>query len=104
MVKHLNVIAAATLLSLVGAAHAAGEQSAANLRLPPVSAIGMDPATGNTSDPSNWRFAPGQNIGGVAGPVGRRGSFELHHIGRQLRLLGLAAGGWPIRADRSALR
>jgi hypothetical protein len=67
LVKHLNVIAAATLLSLVGAAHAAGDLSAANLRLPPASAIGMDPLTGNTSDPSNWRFAPGQNIGGVAG-------------------------------------
>ncbi len=29
----------------------------------------LDPATGNTSDPSNWRFAPGQTFGGVAGAL-----------------------------------
>ncbi|MEJ6007439.1 trypsin-like serine protease [Paucibacter sp. AS339] len=67
MIKQLNVIAAAALLGLAGAAHAGGDLTVANMRVPSGSAGYLDPLTGNTSAVANWRFAPGQVIGGVAG-------------------------------------
>jgi len=51
--KLLGLVAA---MSLVGVAQA---QVNGNL----------EPLTGNTSAPSNWRFAPGQSFGGVAGAL-----------------------------------
>lgn len=59
MVKKMNfkLIALAAALAAAGSAHAAD-------------GIGeLTPNTGNTSAPSNWRFAPGQVIGGVAGAL-----------------------------------
>ena len=32
-------------------------------------AVGRTPTTGNTSAPSNWRFAPGQEFNGVVGAL-----------------------------------
>jgi hypothetical protein len=63
MVKNMNfkMIALAAALAVAGSAHAADGKE---------STIGdLTPNTGNTSAPSNWRFAPGQTIGGVAGAL-----------------------------------
>ncbi len=57
----LQLLAAATALALTGVAQASNGQT---------TALGdLTPTTGNTSAPSNWRFAPGQTIGGVAGAL-----------------------------------
>jgi len=65
----LHWIAAAALLAMASGAQALGNQQAPDLSLPSsVGSLGnLDPLTGNTSAPSNWRFAPGQSIAGVAG-------------------------------------
>jgi Trypsin/PEP-CTERM motif len=55
--KFLPLVAAALL--------AASAQAQSPVRLPG----SVDPTTGNTSDPSNWRFAPGQVFNGVAGAL-----------------------------------
>ncbi|MCV2357040.1 trypsin-like serine protease [Paucibacter sp. B2R-40] len=52
--KFTSIAAAAALLALAGGAQAGGAQT---------------PDTGNTSSPSNWRFAPGQVFDGVAGAL-----------------------------------
>jgi hypothetical protein len=54
---------------MAGGAQALGNQQAPNQSLPTsVGGLGnLEPLTGNTSSPSNWRFAPGQSIAGVAG-------------------------------------
>lgn len=63
MVKKMNFkqIALAAALAAAGSAHAADGIEAA--------IGGLTPNTGNTTAPSNWRFAPGQVIGGVAGAL-----------------------------------
>lgn len=52
--KLLSLVAAMSALAATGVAHAKAD---------------LDPLTGNTSDVSNWRFAPGQSFGGVAGAL-----------------------------------
>lgn len=52
--KLLGLVAAMSALAVTGAAQAKAD---------------LDPLTGNTSDVSNWRFAPGQAFGGVAGAL-----------------------------------
>ena len=71
MIKHLNLnlIATAALLCVASAAHANNGQAIADMRAPTAPLGNVDPLTGNTSAPSNWRFAPGQVIGGVAGAL-----------------------------------
>ncbi|TXI21371.1 MAG: trypsin-like serine protease [Roseateles sp.] len=59
----LKLAALAAALMLGQAAHAANAQLSADL------VAGMEPNTGNTSSPSNWRFAPGQVFNGVAGAL-----------------------------------
>ncbi|MCV2350176.1 trypsin-like serine protease [Paucibacter sp. Y2R2-4] len=60
-VHTIKLLAAAAALALTGAAQASNGQV--------TSLDNLIPSTGNTSAPSNWRFAPGQTIGGVAGAL-----------------------------------
>jgi hypothetical protein len=60
-VHTLKLLAAAAALTLTAAAQAGNGQ------ITPLD--NLIPTTGNTSAPSNWRFAPGQTIGGVAGAL-----------------------------------
>jgi len=54
MVSKFKLLGLAAAMAVTGLAHAKGD---------------LIPLTGNTSDVSNWRFAPGQSFGGVAGAL-----------------------------------
>jgi uncharacterized low-complexity protein len=60
MKKTFKLAAVASALLMAFAAQAANQDMAVGA---------VDPTTGNTSAPSNWRFAPGQVFNGVAGAL-----------------------------------
>jgi len=91
--KLLGLVAA---MSWVGAAHAAPDGKFLPGMETGLTAAGLEPLTGNTSAPSNWRFAPGQVFNGVAGALDgvARLSFTSSADGKSYACSGsLLAGG-----------